>query len=195
MVSVDASNVDKTGFFCLMSKPKALGYRQKREWLEARFAEGMQLKILHGSGGRGFIEYTPAESAWRVVNAPGYLVIHCLWVVGKGKGRGYGARLLHECLEDARVQGKFGVVMVSSDETWLAKKRFFLRHGFEQVDQVPPSFQLLVQRFDTTAPLPSFPHDWDSRQATFGAGPTVVRAPQCPYIEAAACGFVRMAQL
>ncbi len=164
IISVDSDNIARTGFFCYMSKPKSPGYHQKREWLKARFAEGMKLKILHEHGYRdvGFIEYLPGEYAWRTVQAPGYLVIHCLWVVGKGKGKGYGTRLLQECLEDAQAQNKSGVVMVTSDSVWLAGKEIFLRNGFEEVDQAPPSFRLLVHRFGS-APEPAFPHDWEAR--------------------------------
>jgi len=122
--TVDGSNIDESGFFCYMSKRKELGYKQKHEWLEARFAEGMKIKILHEHGGRdvAFIEYIPGGYAWRAVNAPGYMVIHCLWVVGKGKGKGYGNRLIKECLDDARAQKMRGVVMVTSDRVWLAGK-------------------------------------------------------------------------
>jgi len=35
---------------CYMSKPKAPGYRQKRDWLQARFAEGLRIKMLHETG-------------------------------------------------------------------------------------------------------------------------------------------------
>lgn len=41
--TIDASNVDKLGFFCYMSKRKEAGYKQKRDWLEARFAEGLKI--------------------------------------------------------------------------------------------------------------------------------------------------------
>ena len=184
IITVDATNVDQHGFFCYMSKRKAPGYTQKREWLAARFAEGLKIHMVHEIGGRtvGFIEYIPGEFAWRAVHAPGYLVIHCLWVVGKGKGKGYGARLLRICLDEARALGKHGVVMVASDGVWLAKKDIFLKHGFVEVAQARPSFSLLVQRFDD-APLPTFPNDWEARQARFGPGLTVIRTPQCPYIE------------
>jgi hypothetical protein len=114
-------------------------------------------------------------------------------VVGKGKGKGYGARLLETCLEDARRQGKHGVVMISSDGNWLAGRQFFLNNGFEELDQAPPSFQLLVKRFHS-APLPSFPGDWEARQAAFGTDLVVIRTPQCPYIENATAIIVRMAQ-
>ena len=185
LIAVNGDNLDTQGFFCYMSKRKTPGYCQKHDWLTARLAEGLKLHMVHETGGRtvGFIEYIPGEFAWRAVYAPGYLVIHCLWVVGKGKGKGYGARLLQICLDDARVQGKHGVVMVASDGVWLAKKDIFLQHGFVEVAQAPPSFQLLACRFDDAAPLPTFPTDWAARQARFGAGLTVIRTPQCPYIE------------
>lgn len=184
IIDVDVSNIDETGFFCYMSKRKSPGYRKKREWLEKRFTEGLKIKMVHEIGGRtvGFIEYIPGEYAWRAVHAPGYLVIHCLWVVGKGKGKGYGARLIEACLEDARQQGKQGVAMVSSDRVWLAEKKIFLHNGFEEIEQSPPSFQLLVHRF-ADGPEPCFPQDWEDRQADFGPGLTVVRTAQCPYIE------------
>jgi GNAT superfamily N-acetyltransferase len=195
IITVDASNVDRHGFFCYMSKPKSPGYRQKRDWLETRLAEGLKIKTVHERGGRkvGFIEYLPGEHAWRAVHAPGYLLIHCLWVVGKGKGKGYGTRLLQECLDDARAQDKHGVAMVSSDRIWLAGKKLFLQNGFVQVDQAPPSFQLLVYRF-RPGPDPAFPTDWETRQARFGAGLTVVRTRQCPYIENGAAEVVQAAQ-
>ncbi len=203
IITVDAGSVDRLGFFCYMSKPKTPGYRQKRDWLTARFAEGLRIKMLHETGGRtvGFIEYLPGEYAWRAVNAAGYLVIHCLWVVGQGKGKGHGTRLLQACLADARGQGKEGVVMVASDRVWLAGKELFLRNGFVQVDQAPPSFQLLVHRFGDPdsaggtfrAPEPSFPTDWEARQARYGEGLTVIRTPQCPYIENATAELLQFA--
>lgn len=185
MVTVNADNIDKQGFFCYMSKRKSPGYQQKREWMAARLAEGLELHMIHEIGGRtvGFIEYIPGEVAWRAVHAPGYMLIHCLWVVGKGKGKGYGAHLIQTCLDDARAQGKHGVATVATDRVWMAKKDIFLKHSFVDVAQAPPSFHLLAYRFDDSAPLPAFPTDWEARQARFGAGLTVIRTPQCPYIE------------
>lgn len=182
--TVDAGNVDESGFFCYMSKRKEPGYKQKRDWLEARFAEGMKIKIIHEIGGRdtAFIEYIPGEYAWRAVYAAGYMVIHCLWVVGKGKGKGYSKVLIEECLNDARKQKMKGVAMLTSDRTWLVSKDVFEHNGFTEVDSAPPSFQLMVNRFGS-APEPALPSDWDARARAFGKGLTVIRTPQCPYIE------------
>jgi GNAT superfamily N-acetyltransferase len=183
IVSVDAENVDERGFFCYKSKPKSDGYAQKLNWLRNRFSEGLKIHIVYEDGRSvGFIEYIPGEFAWRTVRAPGYLLIHCLWVVGRAKEKGYGSQLVEACLAEARASGANGVAMVTSSKPWLAGSQLLLKQGFECVDAAPPSFELLVKRFDD-APLPSFPTDWEARLAQCGPGLTVVRSDQCPYME------------
>ena len=150
--------------------------------MRPRFEEGLRIKILfEDKRSVGFIEYIPGEHTWRVVEAPGYLVIHCLWVVGRAKVKGYGSRLLNECVEDARQQGKSGVVMVSSRGNWLANEKVFLRNGFENVGSAPPSFDLLVKKVKED-PEPVFPQDWEERQKQYSSGVTIVYADQCPYM-------------
>jgi GNAT superfamily N-acetyltransferase len=183
MVTVDAGNVDELGFFCFKSKRKADGYAQKLNWLRDRFTEGLKIHIIYEDGRSvGFIEYIPGDFAWRAVRAPGYLLIHCVWVVGRAKEKGYGSQLVEACLAEARAGGASGVAMVTSSKPWLAGSQLLLKHGFECVDAAPPSFELLVKRFDD-APLPSFPTDWENRLAQLGPGLTVVRSDQCPYME------------
>ena len=113
--TIDASNVDRYGFFCYKCKPQTAGYHHKREWLEKTLNEGLRLKIIYeGNRSAGFIEYAPGEYTWRGVQAAGYLVIHCMWVVGNGKGKGYGGRLLDLVTGEAESLGMYGVVVVSS---------------------------------------------------------------------------------
>jgi L-amino acid N-acyltransferase YncA len=190
IITVDATNVEEYGFFCYKSKPKSPGYQKKLNWLRQRFAEGLRIKILYeGSRSFGFIEYIPGEHTWRVVEAPDCLVVHCLWVVGRGKKKGYGSRLLKECVEDARQQGKRGVVMVSSKGNWLANEKVFLKNGFENVGSAPPSFSLLVKVIKA-GPEPVFPQDWEKRLEQFPSGATIVYADQCPYMPDAVQGAV-----
>src|SRR5215472_9874172 len=101
IVDVNESNVDQVGFFCAMSKPGIPGYEEKLAWVKERFHEGLRIKII-GPGGRGFIEYMPGKMAWRGIDAPGYMVIHCVCVVGRAKGKGSGKALLDACIGDAR---------------------------------------------------------------------------------------------
>lgn len=194
IVSVNADNIERYGFFCLMSRRKSEGYRRKHNWLLERFKEGLRLKlIIEGERPVGFIEYAPAEVAWRPVRAKGYMVIHCLWVVGKWKGKGYGTRLIRKCVNDARKIGAHGVAVVTSPRTWLAGSELYSKNGFECVDEASPSFELMVKRFDD-APLPQFPKDWQKRGRHFGKGLTIVRTDQCPYFEDATRILVEAAE-
>jgi L-amino acid N-acyltransferase YncA len=179
IIAVDRSNVEDMGFFCYMSKRKSEGFLRKLAWVKARFDEGMRIKMLKLPE-RGFIEYIPGESAWRAVNAKGYMVIHCLWVIGKSKGKGFGIALLDECVKDARKAGMLGVAMVTSEGNWLAGKKLLEHRGFKAVDTAPPSFVLMVKKL-RPGPAPSFPHDWEARAARFGKGLTILSSGQCPY--------------
>ena len=119
LISVTPENMGETGFFCMQSKKKAEGFLRKQAWLRERLAEGMQFKMVE-SEGRGFIEYIPGDLAWRAVHAPGYMMIHCLWVIGKSKYKGFGSILLADCIDTARKAGMRGVAMVTNSGNWLA---------------------------------------------------------------------------
>ncbi len=182
IVTVDADTVDARGFFCVRNK-RHPGYIAKRSWLQQRFAEGMRIKLLLIAEDRqaGFLEYAPGTATWRVVHAPDYLVIHCLWVKSnKYPHKGMAAALLQDCLHDAETSGREGVAVVTSDGPWMAGKEVFLRHGFEQVDEAPPHFQLLVNRIGNT-PTPTFPRNWEERLQPY-RDLHLLYTNQCPYI-------------
>lgn len=191
IIDVTAANVQEHGFFCFMSKRQSEGYKRKLDWLKSRFAEGLRIKMLILPE-RGFIEYIPGEYAWRTVNAEGYMFIHCLWVVGKSKGKGWGGLLLEECLRDAESAGYRGVAMVTSDRVWLANDRLLKKHGFIMQEHYPP-FKLMVKSFADGTP-PSFAGGWEAKAAQFGSGLTIIRSDQCPYITDAATTVMETAK-
>ena len=158
---------------------KTPGNQRKLAWLRDRLAEGLRMKIL-GQGERGYIEYLPGAHAWRPVIAGDYMFIHCLWIVGKSKGQGFGQLLLKECEKDAAEAGLAGVAAVVSQGVWLMNKKLLEKNGYESVDQAPPSFDLMVKRF-RDAPGPSFTGDWEAKAAAYPDPLTVVRTDQCPY--------------
>lgn len=180
IIDVGAENVDKTGFFCFMSKKKSEGYQRKIAWLRDRFREGLQIKMLTLPE-RGFIEYIPGEYAWRAVHADGYLFIHCLWVVGKSRGQGFSGLLLDACLSEAKRRKMKGLAMVTSERVWLAGRRVLDKHGFERVDTAPPEFSLMVKKLGKS-PSPSFAGHWEAKAAAYKNGLTIMRSAQCPYI-------------
>ncbi len=198
IVDVNESNLDDYDFLCKKSDKGGEGYQNKVAWIRERFKEGLHIKLLRireakGLTSRGFIEYIPGKYTWRAVNAEDYLVIHCLWVVGKWKSKGYGTKLVQMYIDDAKKTRKAGVAVVTSDRPWLPNKSLFLKYGFELVDTAPPSFELLVLRFKQ-APPPSFPKDWDNRLKAYGSGITVVYTLQCPYVAKAVAGVLKAAR-
>lgn len=192
IMPVGAANLAQRGYFCRKSKMKTAGNRRKLAWAADRFEDGLGIEIVYDDGRSvGFVEYLPGEHAWRAVHAPGYLFIHCIWVVGRAKGKGYGGALLGRAEAKARELGYSGVAAVTSSGVWMASNDLLLAHGYETVDEAPPSFQLMVKQFNGSQEA-RFPTDWSARAAAFGDGLTVVTTDQCPYLEDAE-GSVAMA--
>jgi GNAT superfamily N-acetyltransferase len=199
IVDVNETNIDEHGAFCLKSKKNTEGYKKQVEWIKERFKEGLHLKLLfinegpkRGFRSRGFIEYIPGEYTWRGIDAKGYMVIHCIWVVGKNKNQGYGSQLLEQCLNDAK--GMNGVAVVTSESTWLPKKKIFIKHGFERVDASPPDFELYVKRFSKSAPPPRFNPIPKERLEKYKSGVTVFKSDQCPYTSASVKALTEAAE-
>jgi hypothetical protein len=185
IIEVTPENIDKVGFFCFMSKRNTTGYARKLAWVKQRLAEGMHIQFCNSGGGRGFIEYIPGEYAWRAINASKYMVIHCIWNVGKSRGTGLAQELLKQCEEDTRKQGLDGVAMVTSQGNWLIHSRFLEGQGYQSVEQAPPSFNLMVKKFHP-ATSPTFCGHWERKQSAFGDGLVLVRSDQCPYVDGVA---------
>ena len=183
LITVTPENVAKTGFFCKMSARGKPGYEQKLAWLERRFDEGLQLRLL-GGGERGFVEFIPGAHAWRAIeNADEYIVIHCLWVVGRSKGKGFSKVLLDDVASYARVNGFKGVAAVTSSRNWLIDKGVLEHNGYVCVGSAPPSFDLLVLKFDADAEDPRFCGGWDRKLSANPEGMVVYRTAQCPYLD------------
>ncbi len=193
ITTVTSENLDKVGFFCYMSARKTPGYASKMSWVNDRLSEGLQIRMVLPPEGRGFIEYIPGENAWRAVNAVGFLFIHCLWVVGRSKGQGVAAQLMDLCEQEALETNRVGVAMVTSEEHYMVKKKFLENRGYKSVDTAPPAYNLMVKKFKD-GPDPTFCGDWERKASFFGAGLTVLRAGQCPYLESAISGYTQMAK-
>jgi hypothetical protein len=182
IITVDSGNVEEFGFFCVKNK-KHPGYIAKLSWLHHRFEEGLRIKLILTGDGRkaGFLEYIPGEYTWRVVHAPDYFVIHCIWVASqKFPFNGMASALLEDCLQDAELSGKSGVAVVTSDGSWMVNKNVFIKNGFKQVDQAEPHFQLLAKPIKK-GPLPAFPENWEERLTKY-KGLQLIYTNQCPYI-------------
>ena len=173
---------------CFLQNRKHPGYIAKTNWLKKRLAEGLRYKLLVNKVGKwiGFIEYAPSAMAWRAVKAKGYMVIHCIWTYPKSiQHKGYGKRLLDECLKDARKHKMLGVAVVTRSSpkgTFIAKRDLFQKAGFKLTDTSPPDHELLVRKFTKSAVDPKFPKDFAKRLQKYKSGLTIIWSNQCPYI-------------
>lgn len=188
VVDVSEENMDEYGLFCRKSYMKEEGNQNKVNWLKERFKEGLKHKILYvkennKDTSRGFIEYIPGEYNWRGIKAEGWMVIHCLWVTGKAKNKGYGTMLLQEAMKDAREAGMHGVVGMTADKQgWIPNPKIFKKNGFEKVDECKPYFSLYAKKIDNDAPLPRFNPLSPERLKEHENGITVFYSAQCPHI-------------
>ncbi|MEK7253614.1 MAG: GNAT family N-acetyltransferase [Bacteroidota bacterium] len=180
IISLNKSNLPSEHICCALADAKNQpGVALKKQWLEARMDEGLVFKKMDVRG-KVFIEYMPAELAWRPVEAPGYLFIHCLWVSGKYQGHGYAAQLLNACLSDA--ENKNGVAVICGEKPFLTGKKFFLKNGFEICDTAPPYFELLVKKFNRDTAFTRFYPQAKSLEIADKQGLVIYYSDQCPFV-------------
>jgi L-amino acid N-acyltransferase YncA len=168
---------------CGNTNANNLGRRRKAKWLKERYSEGLRYKVLRSEkfGDIGMIEYALGNHAWRPVEAAGYLVIHCLTVSGKHKGKGLGSLLLDSCLRDAKKSKCRGVAVVTSSDSFMAGSDLFIKAGFVSVDRIAP-YELLVKKLKKTAPDPRFIVERERLFKRYRKGLTILAADQCTYV-------------
>ena len=188
IIDINEKNIDKLELFCKKTKKKLRGYQNKVKWIKERFKEGLKYKLLMVNEGnketsRGMIEYIPGDYNWRGIQAEGWMVIHCLWVVGKHKEKGYGSQLIDLALKDAKEVGLYGVVGMTAEKGgWLPKKKLYEKLGFEMVDEMEPHFNLFAKSIRANAPKPKFYPMSEEKLKSHGSGVTILYSDQCPYV-------------
>ncbi len=182
LVDTNAENIDGCSL-CGHKHADNLGHRRKLAWLKKRYAEGLRYKVLRSEkfGDIGMIEYAPGNHAWRPVEAEGYLVIHCLMVNSKHTGKGLGTLLLDSCLGDAKKSKCRGIAVVTSSDSFMAKRDLFIKAGFVSVDTCPP-YELLVKKLRKTAPDPRFKVERGRLLKRYRKGVTILAGDQCPFV-------------
>jgi GNAT superfamily N-acetyltransferase len=177
IIDLTLDNIIDENIVCARSQLD--GVHKKKEWLLQRFEEGLRFKLLKVDGRSwGMIEYLPAENGWRPIQAPGYMLINCFWVIGRYKHKGYGARLLEECFRDAKKMN--GIAVLTSNRPMTPDKNYLIKKGFEICDSAF-NIQLLSKRFKK-APLPKFNEKAKNGFIKNSHGITFIYSDQCPYI-------------
>lgn len=184
-ITLTKENLAKEHICCAFSDKKCKeSYELKKEWLRKELDNGYVFRRLDERA-KVFIEYGPAERAWIPVDAPGYLIINCFWVSGQYKGKGHGKALLQSALDDARAQGKAGLVAVVGTKKlpFMSDTKWLLRQGFEVVANVSYGFSLLALKIDGSAPDPSFKECVQGGECAEKEGLVAYYTNRCPFTE------------
>ena len=182
---VTPDNAEHEGFFCIKSSANP-GVQCKSGWFAESFRDGLRVKILRDDeGGQlAFIEYVPAESAWRPVHAPGYMFIHCISGYRREhRGKGLASVLIAACEQDARDRNLAGTAVMTSDGPWMASMQVFLKNGYTVVDR-RGRFELMTKKFERSSDDPIL-INWEEKLAGY-RGWHLVYADQCPWHDKAA---------
>lgn len=184
-ITLTKENIDTEHICCAFSDKKCSeGYEMKKAWLKKEFDNGYVFRRLDARA-KVFIEYVPAEKAWIPVDALGYLMINCFWVSGKYKGNGHAKALLQSAIEDAKAQGKNGLVTVVGTKKFhfMSDTKWLLSQGFETVEKLPNGFSLLVLKLNPTAPNPSFKESVKTGECEHKEGLVVYYTHRCPFTD------------
>lgn len=184
-ITLTKENLDKEHICCAFSDKKCVeGYEMKKAWLKQEFDNGYVFRRLDARA-KVFIEYVPAEKAWVPVDAPNYLMINCFWVSGQYKGQGHAKALLQSAIDDAKAQGKNGLVTVVGAKKFhfMSDTKWLIGQGFETIEQLPNGFLLLALKFEQNAPSPSFKACVKSGECEQKDGLVVYYTNRCPFTD------------
>jgi GNAT superfamily N-acetyltransferase len=108
--------------------------RRRLAWFHKLYDQGLRVKVALVEGQpAAFLYVMPIEiSPWGPVGRD-LLIISCLYVPQKVGGRGIGQALVAAAEEEARRQGKKGLVTIGFDhDFWFMPASFFRAHGFTE---------------------------------------------------------------
>lgn len=185
IITLDKSNLDKEHICCAISDKKCKeSYELKKDWLSKEFNNGYVFRRIDARA-KVFIEYGPAEKGWVPIDAPNYLLINCFWVSGQYKGNGYGKELLRLALDDAKSQGRDGLVTVVGTKKFhfMSDTKWLLRQGFETVEALPTGFSLLAKKINSNANNPRFNETVINGETKNTSGLVAYFSNRCPFSE------------
>lgn len=184
-IDLNRYNIGDEHICCGFSDKKCIeGTQLKKAWLAAQFDCGYVFRRLDERA-KVFIEYGPSESAWVPGDAPNTLMLGCFWVSGSYKGKGHGKALLASVIEDAKRQGKDGVVTVVGTKKFhfMSDTQWLLKQGFVVSDTTPAGFSLLALALGKQQHSPQFKECVRSGECPDKNGLVVYYTHRCPFCE------------
>ena len=111
--------------------------------------------------------------------------VNCFWVSGKYKKNGYGKALLKSAIDDAREQGKSGLVTVVGAKKFhfMSETKWLLKQGFEEIERISSGFSLLAMKLDESGVNIMFNESVISGECSDKKGIVVYYSNRCPFAE------------
>lgn len=184
-IELNTEDIESEHICCAISDKKCTdSYQAKKDWLKKEFNNGYVFRRLNERA-KVFIEYGSAEKAWLPITAPNYLNVNCFWVSGKYKKNGYGKALLKSAIDDAKEQGKSGLITVvgTTKFHFMSDTKWLLKQGFEETERISSGFSLLAMKFDKSADDPKFNESVKSSECSDKKGVVVYYSNRCPFAE------------
>ena len=184
-IDLNTENITAEHICCAISDKKCSeSYQAKKDWLAKEFNKGYVFRRINERS-KVFIEYGPAINAWVPITAPNYLNINCFWVSGKYKRQGYGKELLKTAIDEAKKQGKDGLVTVVGTKKFhfMSDTKWLLKQGFEEVEKTSSGFSLLVKKQNSKVETPKFNDSVKSGECPEKNGIVVYYSNRCPFAE------------
>jgi hypothetical protein len=173
LVTVSPPTFDRTAFSWADRQLSAAHAPYERDWLMARFEEGLQIRMLHPPE-PGIVLFQPGRLSWRPIEGlDNAVVVHDLRVADGPNARAVAKRLWDGVEEFAQFYGFASVLAVLGEEEGLISPSFAPGRRWMTIDEGPGGARLSARVLYGPMDLPHFPRDWRARAAALGPDPVI----------------------
>lgn len=189
-VTVSPPTFDRTAFARVDAALPASHAPFARDWLMARFAEGLQIRLLKPPF-EGLVLFQPGRLAWRpVTGVDRAVVVHDLRVSDGPLARDGAERLWGVVERFATYYGYAAVLALVGDGAGLVAPDRAPGRGWLTMDKGPSGERLVGRILQGPLALPRFPSDWALREAAAGPGLVIQTTGESAALEARAAAMV-----
>lgn len=182
-VTVSPPTFERTAFARVDAALPAAHAPLNRDWLMARFAEGLQIRMLKPPY-QGLVIFQPGKLAWRPIEgADRALVVQDLRVAPGLLARDGAFRLWSVAESFARYYGLAAVLALVGRGPGLVAPELAPGRGWLTLDEGPGRVRLVGRILQGPLALPRLPRDWGRRAAALGPGVTIQTTGECSALE------------
>jgi hypothetical protein len=193
LVTVSPPTFDRTSFAWADRQLGAAHAPYDRDWLMARFEEGLQIRMLHPPE-PGIVLFQPGRLSWRPIEAlDNAIVVHDLRVADGPNARAVAKRLWAGVDEFAQFYGFSSILAVMGTGEGLVSPAFAPGRRWMTIDEGPGGASLTARVLYGPVVLPRFPTDWRARAAALGPDPVIQTTGESSTTEARAARICALA--